>query len=193
MTLKEARFRSQGVGALADAQLALVRSIPLRGRTFTDIGGYDGTIAACALDAGASSATVVDNGEWKQYAWPEPERDGRVTYVDGDLMTWRERADVVAAFNILYHLEDPIGGLRRLRAMTDERLLCCTSFVQGPAHTWRLYDLADPGERIPPGGTTYTVYFKPTISGLVRALERVGFVLVGDPVITGDHVLVVCK
>lgn len=193
MTLTEQRFRSQGTGALADAQAALLRSVDLTGKTFLDVGGYDGTIAALALDLGAASATVVDNGEWRQYAWPEPERDSRVRYVERDFRYTDDRSDVVACFNVLYHLEDPIGGLRVLRAKTYERLLLCTSYVKGPEHTWRLYDLSDPGERIPPIGTEYTVYFKPTISGLVRALERVGFTLVGDPVVTGDHVLVMCK
>jgi hypothetical protein len=188
--LTETRFRSAGAGVLAKAQESLLRSVDLEGKTFCDIGGYDGTIAALALDLGAIQATVVDNGEWRAYGWPEPERDERVLYEEFDL-NYAFAADVVACFNVLYHLEDPIGGLRSLRVLARERLLLCTSFVAGPENYWRLYDAADPGERIPEGAKHYTVYFKPTISGLLRALRRVGF-QPDTPRVVGDHVLVVC-
>lgn len=191
MTLSETRFRSAGAGALAKAQESLLRSVDLEGKSFLDIGGYDGTIAALALDLGASEATVVDNGEWCQYGWPEPERDERVRYEQLDL-NYAFPADVVAAMNILYHLEDPIGGLRSLRVLARERLLLCTSFVAGPENYWRLYDATDPGERIPEGAKQYTVYFKPTVSGLLRGLKRVGFEP-DTPRVVGDHVLVVCS
>jgi SAM-dependent methyltransferase len=185
-------FHSQGDGDLWQGQLRLLRGTDLDGKSFLDIGGYDGRIAALALDWGAAGAAVVDSGEWRQYAWPEPGRDPRVSLYVADLMTWTSPADVVACFNVLYHLENPIGGLRQLRAITRERLLLCTSFVPGPEHYWRLFDLDDPTERVPEGASAYTVYFKPTVSGLLRALRRVGF----EPVehfTVGDHVLVACR
>jgi len=143
------------------------------GRTVLDIGGYDGGWGAKpALEHGALSAVVVDNGEWKKYGWQEPGIEHpAIVYINEDFFEYDTPADIVIAGNVIYHLRDPIVGLKHLRKLTRESLVVKTSTVT-PAEAgpdgWRWYENGE-------GHENMTVWARPTEEGLRRSLSRAGF------------------
>lgn len=147
----------------------------LTGKTVLDIGGYDGRFAKLCLARGATSAICLDNEQYEQYVWDHPARLPGVDYRFGDFMNagWLEPADLVIFYNVIYHCQDPMGALRRLRQLTRETALVCslTRFDDQPR--WYLYSERECNPEDP------TVYWGPSPSGLIRALEMAGFEEVG--------------
>ncbi len=166
-------------------------AVNFKGKHVLDVGGYSGEWAAEALRRGAKSATVVDNREWERYGWDEPIlADARIVQREGDLMTWTKPADIVLCSNVLYHLPDPVGGLERLRAITREPLVLRTSF-EGED------EVGDDGWRWYPDGMGHengTVWARPSLSGLERALTQAGFAASERSGIDGanDQIVYVC-
>lgn len=188
------------MATVEDYSTLRARAIPtdLHGKTVLDLGGYDGrydsNITYLCRDRGAR-VTIVDNGEYLFYGWGEPNlrrlhEDG-INFVKDDLFAWHETADIVILYNVLYHLENPIGGLRHCRTLTREKFIICTSFIEGDGYIWRLYDETDPGQRAI--DNHYTVFFKPTVNALSRALHRVGFKNVKEVGRSGDHIIFSCE
>ena len=163
----------------------------LTGKEVLDIGGYDGHFAALCLERGAERAVCVDTGEWRDYGWAPPVKRPGVQYVKGDVMTTLQQGDVVIFYNVIYHCRDPWTALERLRRLTRDQLLLCTSFVQGAGSDWRVISPDDPGQRIV--NNRFTVFWKPTISGLVKLLKLTGF---NDLHVVGyhnDHIVMDCR
>src|SRR5713226_4232481 len=110
---------------------AMADWLPLdcEGKSVLDIGGYDGRAAKVALERGAASAILLDNGEWAQYDWGAPGlADERIKRVDGDFLDYHKPADIVICHKVIYHLRDPLAGLRKLHELTREWLSISTSF-----------------------------------------------------------------
>ena len=152
------------------------RGVEFYGRTVLDVGGYDGHDAIDALKHGASRATVIDNKQWRQYGWPEPVQDDRVVYADADLFDWDEKADVVLCINVIYHLRNPLEGIKKLRQLTREVLIIRSSWVpESEAEGgWHWYENGS-------GHQNNTVWARPTRQGLWVALESHGFKSLREP------------
>lgn len=166
------------------------------GKTVLDIGGWDGEYAAACLARGATDAVVFDNEEWRDYTWARPIQRPGVRYARGDLMDFAHHpataADLVLLYNVIYHIRDPWMALERCRLLTRDTFVICTSFVPGDEPSWKLFAPED--EDAPDGviNGRYTIYWRPTLPGLLKLLKVVGF---HDPEVigpVGDHVCVRC-
>lgn len=155
-----------------DRFLCKASSLPddLTGKTVLDMGGYDGRMAAFALGRGATSALVVDSLQFKAYqGYDVLAMPPGVDHVVCDAMDYiGSPVDVVCCLDVLYHAENPMGLLRKLRSLTRETLCFSTRTVDGPKGYWRLLE---PYEQHPDP----TVVWKPTLSGLLKMLGMVGF------------------
>lgn len=161
--------------------------LDVKGKTVLDVGGYDGKQADWALSKGAKSATVVDNSTWKIYEdWPEFKPFKGVKYVDGDILDYSEKADVVICQNVLYHVRNPWQFIEKLRNLTKKDLVLSTSYIKGNSQNWKIYR---PYEGHP---VSWTVAWRPTLSGLRAVLEANGFKILREETARG-HVVVKCK
>lgn len=166
----------------------------MTGLTVVDFGGYDGHYAKGCADRGAASATVVDSGEWREYAWSRPHPPAPVEYVEMDLMDWREPADVILLYNVLYHLSAPLPALQHLRSLCRKWFVICCPFVPGSEPVLHIHDpLAEGGTMPSPDVSRYTCYFRPTRAGLERLLAVAGFQIVETFGPSGDHVVHRCR
>lgn len=166
------------------------------GRTVLDIGGWDGEYAAECLARGAKDALVFDNAQYIDYTWVHPVKRPGVRYKRGDLMDFSHdpapASDIVLLYNVIYHIRDPWMALERCRLLTRETFVICTSFVPGDEPVWKLFDRSDEGAAGGVINDRYTVFWRPTISGLLKMLRVVGFT---DCEVIGpveDHVCVRC-
>lgn len=119
-----------GGGDYMERELAALQLPDLRDRTVLDIGAWDGYYAFAAERLGAARVVALDHYVWEQERFGsgrgfELARDALGSRVEkchrdfshdhlSDLGTF----DVVLFLGVLYHLEDPLRGLRRLRALT---------------------------------------------------------------------------
>lgn len=153
--------------------------LPLSGKTVLDVGGFDGAAAAAALAAGARYAECVDNGEWAEYGWhrnaDDPIRAG-VVFIAGDFLEVGDPADIVICSNVLYHMKDPVAGLKRLRELTKGHLLLRTNIVADE-------DAGEDGFCWYENGSGHgnnTVWNRPSRAGLLRQLEQAGFTVLQE-------------
>lgn len=152
--------------------------------TVLDVGGYDGWAAKVCLERGAK-CTIVDNRQYRAYGWSDPPEIPGIRYVEKDFRDWRDPADLVLCGNMIYHLEDPIEGIRKLRELTAKQMILWTSWVSEGSHgdDWRWYP---DGMGHPKG----TVYARPTIPGLLRVLYQAGFTYLNELGREGDHIVI---
>jgi len=91
------------------------------------------------------------------------------------------RWDIVLFLGLLYHLDDPVGALRRLHAITLEQAIIETEAVAIPGRDeplWQLYPNAELNH-------DWTNWWAPNLAGLLAGLAAAGFsnseVLQGPP------------
>lgn len=168
--LSEEYAWTEGEQDINPARIRLISETDCKGKTILDLGGYDGWAAKQTLDQGAARAIVVDSEQWRHYGWPEVRHEG-VEYVKGDLTTWTEPADVVIAYNLLYHTHHPWRMLESLRAITkpDGVMLLC-NLVRYHKGAW-IY-IYEPRECNP---ADETVYFGPSMQALERLFKHTGW------------------
>ena len=140
------------------------------GMSVLDIGGYDGIMAKTALNRGAASAVVVDNQQYKQYEdyAVKPMPEGVLLFAD-DVFAYHTPADVVLCYDVLYHIKEPYSFLEHLHFLTLRTLCLSTRIIPGEDTVWRLYAPREGHHNDP------TVFWKPTLNGLHKAMEMVGF------------------
>jgi len=103
-------------------------------------------------------------------------RDSSVEQVVGDFMTIDAGKtgvfDVVFFLGVLYHLEDPFGGLRRLSLFTRELAVIETAAVYLPEHEdIGLYEFYESSEL----GDDVGNWFAPNLQGLTKSCRAAGF------------------
>jgi tRNA (mo5U34)-methyltransferase len=133
------------------AHLAALDLPDLSGKSFLDVGAWDGFFSFEAERRGARRVVALDSYEWTGTppGWEgrrerlPPKRTGfdlahsrlrsSVECVVGDFMTIDLESlgtfDVVLFSGVLYHLEEPLTALRRLAAVTDELAIVETAAV----------------------------------------------------------------
>jgi tRNA (mo5U34)-methyltransferase len=173
------------------AELEMLRLPDLRGKSVLDVGGWDGFYAFHAEELGARRVAVLDSFGYTDVPGHEAtfRHDGRqgldvarelrassVEPIVADFMTvpmdqvgtW----DVVLFFGVLYHLGDPLGGLRRLAALARECAIVQTHAIavagNPDASLWEFY----PSDEL---GDDPSNWFVPTARALEGALQAAGF------------------
>lgn len=165
----------------------------LTGRSVLDVGGYDGRFAGECARRGAAPVRILDNGEWQNYHWRVPPTPDGVERIGCDVLVWEQAADLIVFGNVIYHMRDPWRALRHLRTLCRGEMLMWTSFVPGDEPVWRVEDDAEArGLGLVHEGY-FTVFWKPTVAGLLRLLARTGWTGVEELGRFGDHVVVRCQ
>lgn len=155
-----------------DRSLCKASAFPhsLAGKRILDVGGYDGAMAKLALDKGAGSAVVVDNRQFRQYeGYPDKATPTGVGFWEGDVLAYNLPAEVVLLYDVAYHCKSPYLLFEAVRRLTKETLCLSTRFVRGDEPVWRLFAPREQHTNDP------TVCWKPTLSGLSKLLQIVGF------------------
>lgn len=152
-----------------------------------DVGGFDGRMAALALERGAARAVCLDSGQWGHYGWTKPDPLPGVEYRTGDFRNWLEPADVVLFFNVLYHVENPWAALEHLRAITRREMVLCSLVVWNDAPVWEIYE---PFEVNPQDDT---VYWGPSEAGLRKLLKLTGWTEVTEVGKAFERLVLRCK
>ncbi len=152
----------------------------IKGRSVLDIGAWDGFYSCKAEALGASDILATDGFFWGGPGWgtkagcecarcalQSKARDQEVDLFDlepGELGTF----DVVLFLGVLYHLVDPLGGLRRAAAMCRDQLVILT-------HT-RNNEVDRPLLEYVEGlNGDATTYFYPNIAWIKAVLSHLGF------------------
>jgi tRNA (mo5U34)-methyltransferase len=182
-------------GSLAhmEAELAGLRLPDLRGRTVLDVGAWDGYFSFAAERLGARSVTALDHFVWERMLFrggdddrPLPGRAGfdhahaalgssvRALHLDfagGDL-SGLGIFDVVLFLGVVYHLENPLEALLRLRRHTGE-----LAVIESEAAEWP--GLEDRGLlEFFPGDERHgdpTNFFAPSAAALCALCRAAGF------------------
>ncbi len=160
----------------------------LTGKTVLDIGAFDGVYSFLAAQRGAKVVLACDMGMGEQVALNQTLEDSYEKYnlirsktglnvhfaplsaVDIDKLAMK--FDVVFAFGVYYHLEDPVGFFRKCFEITKEMLLVEGEVIireQVPPNVCDFYTEEQPFH------DDKTNYFVPTIDCLLRWLIRAGF------------------
>ena len=131
----------------------------------------------------------IDNEQYKQYdGWRtvnfSPETDYRIM----DIMDYHEPAEIVVCYDVLYHVPDPHALLKHLRKLTKERLYLRTWVFDGDGWVDKHNDKTVSNH----APTRETIYYYPTIKGLVEELMKVGFIVI-KTIGEKNHVLFVCE
>ena len=163
----------------------------LTGWSCLDVGGYDGLFAGECAKRGASPVKILDNGEWQNYHWRVPPTPEGVDRVGCDVLAWEQPADLIVFGNVIYHMRDPWRALRHLRTLCRREMLMWTSFVPGDEPVWRVEEVPTETDAVYEGH--FTVFWKPTVAGLLRLLERTGWTAITELGTFGDHVVVRCE
>jgi tRNA (mo5U34)-methyltransferase len=183
---------SKSLGEM-QAHLAALRLPDLRGKSFLDVGAWDGFFSFEAERRGAKRVVALDPWVWNVSPVPDldvnrlPDRkrgfdiahEALASSVEArvaDFMTIDldelGRFDVVLFAGILYHLENPLDALRRLARVTRELAIIETAAVFVPGHEdealWEFYE-ADELAGDP------TNWWAPNAKALAGACRAAGF------------------
>jgi tRNA (mo5U34)-methyltransferase len=178
-------------------ELEAMRLPDLRGKTVLDIGAWDGFYSFRAEELGATRVVALDHYMWgldfergdsnlaldlerlpgrRGFDLAHSLRESRVEPVVADFMTMDldalGRFDIVLFLGVLYHLQDPLGALSRLRHVTGELAIIETHGVRVADYEhhalWQFYPhaelIGDP-----------TNWWGPNARALVGACTAAGF------------------
>lgn len=190
----------KGPLVLMEAELAALRLPDLRGRTVLDVGAWDGFFSFAAERLGARHVTALDHFVWEadlRQPWEGarpadpaaatlPGRRGfelahaalgsaveplHLDFAGGDL-TGLGVYDVVLFLGVVYHLQNPLEALRRLRRHTGELAVIESEAVEWPGHEHHgLLEFFPGDERL--GDPTN--FFAPGADALVVLCHAAGF------------------
>lgn len=174
-------------GVVRNARVVTRLRLPasFTGLTVLDVGAWDGFYSFDAARRGASEVLATDSFSWDGRGWGRKEsfefarralglegvvRDLTIDPTEISLESLGKRFDVVLFLGVMYHLEDPIGVLRRVAEVCGDLLVLETEV----ALNW----LPFPAARIFPGAelnSDPTNWFQFNERALVGLLKEVGF------------------
>ncbi|MGP9813744.1 class I SAM-dependent methyltransferase [Rhodopseudomonas sp. NSM] len=163
-----------------DQVAELVFKHSVRGKSVLDIGAWDGYYSFEAERRGASDVLATDWFCWGGPGWgtkagfdfAHAELNSKVRTAEVDLFqldpAQHGTFDVVLFLGVLYHLVDPLGGLRKAAEMAADQLIVFT-------HT-RNNGTASPSMAYVEGlNGDDTTYWYPNLSCITAILEKNGF------------------
>ena len=185
-----------GGRAYMEAELESLRLPELSGRSVLDIGAWDGFYSFEAERRGAARVVALDHYVWERdqgkagFDLAREVLDSRVEPVVADFMTADldalGRFDVVLFLGVLYHLQDPLGAMRRLAAVTGEVAVIESEAVAFPAHEERALCEFFAGAEL---GGDPTNWWVPNLRALSDLCSAAGFaaisVVQGPPEVAG--------
>ena len=169
-----------------DASMAKLEQIclpkDLSGKTVLDIGAWDGFFSFQAEKAGAKRVLSTDHFCWSGPGWGT--KDGfnfarnalnsKVESLDIDAMDITPdnvgKFDVVMFLGVLYHLQDPMAGLRVAAAVCNELLIIET--VVDDIHRWKPSMVYYPKDSLNDDDTNY---WAPNVAAMKGMLTDLGF------------------
>lgn len=106
-------------------------------KSILDIGSSFGHVCLEALRRGAATATGLESSPYRIARAREIARSRNLPaeYICSDFEEWpagESTYDIVLCVNVLHHLYDPVGALRKMMRLTRERLI-----LEMPEVTWR--------------------------------------------------------
>ena len=157
--------------------------LPLQGRRVLDVGCGVGHLSQFFLQRGCS-VVAVDGRETNLEALRlrYPGLESRRVDVDTESLAPLGRFDVVFCYGLLYHLENPVAGLRSMAAVCDDMLLLETLVCDSARPTMVLVD--EPRVQNQALGQLGS---RPSPAFVVMALNRVGFRNVYAARVPPDH------
>ena len=182
----------KGSLALMESELAGLRLPDLRGRTVLDVGAWDGYFSFAAERLGAAHVTALDHFVWEGDVFGTPTEDplpGRrgfdlvraalgsaveplhLDFAGGDL-SGLGVYDVVLFLGVVYHLENPLEALVRLREHTGELAIIESEAAEWPGHEeLGLLELF-PGDELHGDPTNF---YAPSAAALCALCRAAGF------------------
>lgn len=167
---------------LLNRQFEWLGDIDFKNKTVLDIGCWDGFYSIKAKEKGAKSVVGIDINPWGKTDWIENYREAVRKFgfhprdIDCkyknlfELDSNSEKQDIVLFMGVLYHLQDPLGALHKMREVTKE-LLVLESLIDGN-------DLPFPCLKFYPGSEMAndpTNWFGPNKLWIESALKVAGF------------------
>ncbi len=170
--------------ALNRARLAHLQSLglPLSNRSVLDVGCGVGHLAQFFLKQNCRVVCLdgrAENVDSLRTRYPGLE--AHVVNVESDLSRFG-RFDIVLCYGLLYHLENPIAGLRNIAAICSELLLLETIVCD---HRLPVLLLDDETKTYSQG--LRGLGCRPSPSYVVMCLDRIGFPFVYGPKVPPDH------
>jgi SAM-dependent methyltransferase len=157
--------------------------LPLAGKTVLDVGCGVGHLAQFFVKRGCK-VTCVDGRAENVASLRQryPGLDAHVADVQRDPLARLGTFDVVLCYGLLYHLEDPLGGLRNVASAVKEVLLLETVVTDCSQPVLTLVDEPSSFNQ-----TLAAMGCRPSPGYVAMALNRVGFPHVYGAVEPPDH------
>ena len=178
-------FDTPAAVRINQARLDHLRSLglPLRGRSVLDVGCGVGHLAQFFVREGCR-VVCVDGREPNVASLRQryPGLTAHVRDVERQPLAELGRFDVVFCYGLLYHLENPIGGLRNLASACGGLLLLETMVCDHELPLVRIDDETKTFSQALAG-----IGSRPTPAFVVQALNRCGFAHVYAPRTPPDH------
>jgi len=155
----------------------------LTGKSVLDIGAWDGFFSFQAEKNGAERVLATDYFSWSGPGWGT--KDGfnlahealnsKVESMEIDAMDITPeklggKFDVVMFLGVLYHLQDPMGGLRVASEVCNELLIVETHVDD--LHRWKPSMVYFPGDSL---NNDDTNYWAPNVAAMKGMLKDLGF------------------
>src|SRR4051794_29363324 len=167
-------FDSPDALAINRARLAHLDSLglPIRGKSVLDVGCGVGHLSRFFVERGCQ-VTCVDGRAENIASLREryPNMNAHVADVHTDPLAAFGHFDIVFCYGLLYHLENPVSGLRNMAQVCNELLLLETVITDHSEPIMRLLDEPAETHNQALGGMAC----RPTPAFVAMALNRAGF------------------
>jgi len=146
--------------------------LPVAGKSVLDVGCGVGHLAQFFVQRGCK-VTCIDGRDENiaELRSRHPNLTAHVANVETDSLLAFGRFDVVFCYGLLYHLENPIAGLRNMAQVCDGLFLLETVIIDHSEPLLRLVD--EPNET--PNQTIGNLGSRPSPAYVAMALTRAGF------------------
>jgi len=179
-------FDTDAARRLNEARMRHLDSLglDLAGRTVADVGCGVGNLSGFFVERGcrvfASDAREENIAELRRR---HPDLPSRVLDIEVDPLAGHGMFEVVFCFGLLYHLENPLAGIRNMEAACSGLLLLETLVCDSPKPI--LYLVDEPAETRNQAAKGLGV--RPSPAWVAMALHRCGFPYVYSTVSVPDH------
>ena len=174
----------------------------LTGKTVLDIGTWDGMFAFETEKCGAKSVKGIDIYQYEQYdlgqftgnkgfEFCKKVLESKVEFERKSFMDVTEQYDVILFYGVLYHLTDPLLGIKKLAEITKETCIIETAIVN-PAQCTNI--AKEPVLYYSPGfDSDPTNAFYPNSAFMEKAFKWYGFKTVEEIYNDSYRATYVCK